>query len=243
MSLHHLPPIANRRGGPPARRGKAMRGYIVLLAVGIVAALIGIGVLAAGFSPQTHPLYFAISAAPDHDVRCQFSVVTGGGVSGTFVADSGTVNVWVMADAQHTAFIAPGTLTYLSATSGASGAFSADLPSGGTYFVETGHGGGYESTVQTGTEDVTINALPTSPFVTSIVIIAVGAVLLGVGLWWRTKPARPAAIWSTPPPYLPPGAFYPPPTPGGVGPPPSGLPPSAPGSTREPPPADRPLHA
>src|SRR5213596_2570126 len=176
-----------------------MRGYIVLLAVGIVAALIGVGVLAAGFTPQTHPLFFAISAGANHYVRYQFSVVTGGSVSGTFAADTGTVNVWVMTDAQR-------------------GAFSADLPSGGTYFVETGHGGGYESTVQTGTEDVTINALPTSPFVTSVVILAVGAVLLGVGLWWRTKPARPAATWSTPPPYMPPGAYYPPPMPGGVAP-------------------------
>jgi len=218
-----------------------MRGYIVLLAVGIVAALIGVGVLAAGFSPQTHPLFFAISAGANHYVRYQFSVVTGGSVSGTFTADSGTVNVWVMTDAQHTAFIATGTLTYLSATSGASGAFSADLPSGGTYFVETGHGSGYESTVQTGTEDVTINALPTSPFVTSVVIIAVGAVLLGVGLWWRTKPARPAAIWSTPPPYMPPGAYYPPPMPGGVAPPPSGLPQWAPGSPVTPLPAAVPL--
>ena len=70
-----------------------MRGYIVLLAVGIVAALIGVGVLAAGFSPQTHPLFFAISAGANHYVRYQFSVVTGGSVSGTFTADSGTVNV------------------------------------------------------------------------------------------------------------------------------------------------------
>src|SRR2546425_2085508 len=60
-----------------------MRGYIVMLAVGIVAALIGVGVLAAGFSPQTHPLFFAISAGANHYVRYQFSVVTGGSVSGT----------------------------------------------------------------------------------------------------------------------------------------------------------------
>ncbi len=205
-----------------------MRGYIVLLAVGIVAALIGVGVLAAGFAPQMHPLFFAISAGANHYVRYQFSVVTGGSVSGTFTADSGTVNIWVMTDAQHTAFITTGSLSYLSATSGASGAFSADLPSGGTYFVETGHGSGYESTTQTGTEDVTINALPTSPFVTSIVIIAVGAILLGVGLWLRTKPARPAAIWSTPPPYMPAGAYYPPPMPGVAPPGPPGWAPPAP---------------
>src|SRR3989441_3770310 len=218
-----------------------MRGYIVLLAVGIVAALIGVGVLAAGFSPQTHPLFFAISAGANRYVRYQFSVVTGGSVSGTFAADTGTVNVWVMTDAQHTAFISTGTLSYLSATSGASGAFSADLPSGGTYFVETGHGGGYESTTQTGTEEVTINALPTSPFVTSVVILAVGAILLGVGLWWRTKPARPAATWSMPPPYMPAGAYCPPPMPGGVAPPPSGLPGWPPGSPVTPLPAAVPL--
>src|SRR2546428_2964529 len=241
MSLHHPPSIDVRRGGPPARRGKTMRGYIVLLAVGIVAGLIGRGGLAPGFSPQTHPLFFAISAGANHYVRYQFSVVTGGSVSGTFTADSGTVNVWVMTDAQHTAFIATGTLTYLSATSGASGAFSADLPSGATYFVETGHGSGYESTVQTGTEDVTINALPTAPLVRSVVISGVGAVLLGVGLWWRKKPARPAAIWSTPPPYMPPGAYSPPPMPGGVAPPPSGLPQWAPGSPVTPLPAAVPL--
>src|SRR3989442_1489111 len=185
-----------------------MRGYIVLLAVGIVAALIGVGVLAAGFSPQTHPLFFAISAGANRYVRYQFSVVTGGSVSGTFAADTGTVNVWVMTDAQHTAFISTGTLSYLSATSGASGAFSADLPSGGTYFVETGHGGGYESTTQTGTEEGTINALPTSPFVTSAVILAVGAILLGVGLWWRTKPARPGAPWSAAVVAAAAGAFW-----------------------------------
>src|SRR3989442_12353906 len=100
-----------------------MRGYIVLLAVGIVAGLIGVGVLAAGFAPQTHPLFFAISAGANHYVRYQFSVVTGGSVSGTFTADSGTVNIWGMTDAQHPAFITTGSLSHLSATPRASGGF------------------------------------------------------------------------------------------------------------------------
>src|SRR5437870_13701717 len=110
MSLHHLPPIVVCRGGPPARRGKTMRGYIVLLAVGILAALIRVGVLAPGLSPQTHPLFFAISAGANHYVRYQFSVVTGGSVSGTFTADSGTGDGWVMTDAPAPAFLATGTL-------------------------------------------------------------------------------------------------------------------------------------
>ncbi len=133
-----------------------MRGYVVLLAVGIVAALIGLGVLFAGFRPQTHPLVFTITAGASHYVRYEFSIVTGGTISGSFAVDSGTVNVWVMTDAQHATFIGGGTLSYLSASSGSSGTFFANLPSGGTYFLETGHGGGYEPTVQTGTEAVTI---------------------------------------------------------------------------------------
>jgi hypothetical protein len=195
-----------------------------LVAVGIIAALIGLGILFAGFSPQTHPLFFALPAGANHYVRYGFSVVSGGTVSGSFTADSGTVNIWVMTDAQHTAFISGGTLSYLSASSGSNGTFSATLPSGGTYFVETGHGSGYETTAQTGTEEVTIDALPTTPFVASLVAIGLGGVLLGIGLWWRTKPVRPAVPWSTPPPYIPPGAYGPGPVQRGIGLPPSGPP-------------------
>src|SRR2546428_7678511 len=63
MSLHHPPPIDVCRGGRPRGGGRTMRGYIVLLAVGIVAALIGAGGLAAGFSPPTHPSVFPVIAA------------------------------------------------------------------------------------------------------------------------------------------------------------------------------------
>jgi hypothetical protein len=217
-----------------------MRGYVVLLAVGIVAALIGLGVLFAGFRPQTHPLVFTITAGASHYVRYEFAVVTGGTVSGSFAVDSGTVNVWVMTDAQHATFIGGGTLAYLSATSGSSGTFFANLPSGGTYFVETGHGGGYEATEQTGTEAVTIGALTTAPFVTSIVLVGIGAVLLGIGAWWRTKPARPDVPWYTPPPYIPSGVYFPPPMPGGFGPPPSGPPGWAPGPAMPAPPGAAP---
>lgn len=217
MALH-------RGEGHPREGGRTRRGYVVLLAVGIVAALIGLAILFAGFIPRTHPLIFALPAGANHYVRYEFSVVSGGSVSGSFTAYSGTVNIWVMTDAQHTAFISGGTLSYLSASSGSNGTFFATLPSGGTYFVETGHGSGYETTAQTGTEDVTVDALPTIPFVASMAVIGLGAVLLGIGLWWRTKPARPAMTWSTPPPYIPPGAYGPGPMQGGIGLPPSGPP-------------------
>lgn len=211
------------------------------MAVGIVAALIGLGILFASFGPTTHPLIFTLTAGANHYVRYQFSVVTGGTVSGSFSAYSGTVNVWVMTDAQHTAFISGGTLSYLSASSGSNGTFSATLPSGGTYFVETGHGSGYETTVQTGTEEVTIDALPTTPFVASMAVIGLGAVLLGIGLWWRTKPPRPAFTWSTPPPYLPPGAYGPGPMQGGIGIPPSSPPGWAAGPPMTAPPGGAPV--
>ncbi len=186
----------------------ALRRYTILMAVGIAVALLGTGVLAAGAPPSTHTGVIALTATPNYYMRQQLDVFTGGAITVTFsVTSGGTFNVWVMTAAQHAAFIATGALAYLAADSGSSGTFSTALPSGGTYFVETGHGAGYENQAETGIVSSVVDAWMAGPVQVGIGILVFAAILVAIGLYYRAKPERPPGA-PTPPPYMP--AQYPP---------------------------------
>ncbi len=197
-----------------------MRGYLVLVVLGVLALVSGVGLVAAATVPQTTTTTFSLPAG-NICTRFQFDVITGGSVTVTFQATSGAVDQYMMTEAQHTAFTSGGGLSYLAADTGSSGTFSASLPSGGTYFVESCHASGYESTDQTGSHTITVDAIGAGSFYGGVGALVVGAVLLGIGLWLRTRPARPV-----PPPYpaYSPYPYGPGPAYGGA----AGYPPQAP---------------
>ncbi|HYM40241.1 MAG TPA: hypothetical protein VEY12_08890 [Thermoplasmata archaeon] len=181
---------------------------MIPLAIGIVVALIGAGLLVSGAPPWTRYGVFTLIPGSNHFTRYEIDVFSGGTVSVTFsVTSSGTVNVWVMTDAQHTAFLATGVLNYLAADSGSSGTFSATLPTGGTYFVETGHGSGYENLNETGLHTIVVNAWAAGAVDLALGAFVVAAVLVLIGLYLRTRPQKVRG-YAVPPPYVP--AQYPP---------------------------------
>jgi hypothetical protein len=197
--------------------GTRTRAYPILIVFGVIALIVGGAILVGSVLPQVRSTTFTLPPG-NYCTRLQFDVVTAGTVDVVFQADVGAVNQYVMTEAQHAAFVGGGGLSYLATDSGSSGSFSASLPAGGTYFVETCHASGYETTTQTGSHMVTINAVSTS-IAGGIAGLVLGAILVGVGAWLWTKPPKPVS-----PPYpmypYPPSAPY-----GGPAMPPGSVPP------------------
>jgi len=174
----------------------------------VVCALIGLGVIAAAAPPSTHGGAVVLTTNPNYYIRLQLDLFSGGTVTVTFATTSGgTFTIWVMTDAQHTAFISTGVLNYLATDSGASGTFVASLPSGGRYFVEVGHGTGFENQAETGEVTASVNAWSSGPVEVGIGAFVVAAVLILIGLWLRARPEKVRG-YPLPPPYVP--AQYPP---------------------------------
>ncbi len=188
--------------------GTRTRGYLVLIVFGLVVLLIGVGALAAAaLVPQVTTTTFTLPPGQTYCTRFRFDTLTSGSVTVSFQVSPGSVNEYVMTEAQHTAFVSGAGLSYLASDTAPSGTFSASLPSGGTYFIESCHESSSAGLTQIGSHTMTVNAVSTGPFVVGVGAIVVAAILLGIGAWLRTRPPRP----SVPPmpmyPYAP-GAPY-----------------------------------
>ncbi len=176
-----------------------MKAHAVVFAIAAVLVLIGIGVIAGSASPRVSTTTFHLPASATYCTFFRFAVVAGGSVTGSFSASPGSVIQYVMTEAQNTAFVAGTGATYVAADTGASGTFTADLPSGGTYYVLSCHDLGYESVDQTGSHTMTVNGLSPDPFWAGIATLVLAIALAGVGMWLRSRPPRPMA---PPSPYM-----------------------------------------
>lgn len=177
-----------------------MRLYPVLIAFGIIAALFGIAFLAASTS-QMATTTFTLQPGTNYCTYHAISTVGGGTVTITFTASPGTVAQYVMTAAQETAFFGGAGLAYIGTDTAASDTFTTSLPTGGTYYVVSCHGTGYESTLQVGTHTMTVNGLIPGPFYAAVGAFVLACILIAVGLWLRSRPKPSAPAYATPPPY------------------------------------------
>jgi hypothetical protein len=171
---------------------------IILLVVATVFAIIGLVLIAASTVPQTKTTSFDLPVG-NYYTSIRFDVLTGGTLTVTYQSSSGLIGQSVMTEAEFTAFRSGGTVYALYDETGSSGSFTVTLPSGGGYFVVSTHGGGYENMEQTGIHTTTVQGISPTPFIGAVISFVVGAVLVAIGLWLRTKPPR--ARLPTYPPY------------------------------------------
>ncbi len=221
-------------GGPcapnsaaPTGRGIRIRRYVGWFVIAGVFLVIGVGGLIASTTPQTSTTTFTLQPQTGYCTYHRFDTLTGGPLTVIFSASPGIVDQYVMTDVQETAYYAGSGLTYIAQDSGASGTFTTSLPSGGTYYVLSCHGSGYESTTQTGTHTMTLAGVAPTPFYVGLGTLALGLVLVAVGLRFRKRelgaralsaaaatmtpaaaPAAGAGAWVATPP--PPAATGPP---------------------------------
>src|SRR3989441_743702 len=162
---------------------------IILLVVAVVCAIIGVVLLAASTVPQTKTTSFHLPVG-NYYTYLRFDVLTGGTLDVTYQGSPGLVDQSVMTEAEFSAFRSGGTAYAMYNDMGSSGSFRIALPSGGTYYLVSTHATGYDTTDQTGIHTTTVNGISPSPFIGAAISFVVAVVLLAIGLWLRTKPAR-----------------------------------------------------
>src|SRR5205809_7015705 len=87
-----------------------------------------------------------------------------------------------MTEAQHAQFLQTGQAQGLGQDTGTSGRLTTALPSGGTYFVEIGHGSGYKTTAETGVVRLSLSGLAPTLSVGGLGCVVRGTMLALVGL-------------------------------------------------------------
>lgn len=158
----------------------------IVFGVASFALFFGLGSLAVGLSP--HSTYHAITISSGDYNHLDFAYVFGAPVSATYeVTSGGSARVYLMSDAQFSAFAGTGAVTYLAISNATGGTLSADLPSGGTYHVVIRHEAGAMSTPLDVSLTMSYAGISPTTFYQGVAGLLVGAVLLPFGTHLRRR--------------------------------------------------------
>ena len=176
----------------------------VVLVLGLLLVFGGVSLFVAANGPRDRAYTFSLPSQANRYQRIQVSILTAGSIEVTYQSDY-VITVWVMTEAQHAEFLQTGQAQGLGQDTGTSGRLTTALPSGGTYFVEIGHGSGYETTAETGVVRLSLSGLDPTLSVGGLGCVVGGTILAVVGFLYRGVAKKREATMSP---------FY---GPGGVG--------------------------
>ncbi len=175
--------------------GNWMKAAIIVLAVvGAICLLGGIGALVDSARPASDSATITIPSGANWYYAYDFSLLASGHLSGTFQERSGgTVDVYVLTDAEFNVYDGGGSPQPLFSTSGVSGVIDVALPGSDTFHLVFDHGAGYDSLEQDVTVAITVSGI--GPPI--IVLAVVGAICLLGGIGALVDSARPASDSAT----------------------------------------------
>ena len=176
----------------------------VVMVMGLLLVLGGASLLVSASQARHFSYTFILPAQATRYQHIQINVLTAGAIDVSFESNY-AITIWVMTEAQHTQFLQTGQAQSIGQDTGTSGGFTAALPSGGTYFVEIGHGSGYETTAETGVVRLSLSGLDPTLSVGGLGCVVGGTILAVVGFLYRGVAKKREATMSP---------FY---GPGGVG--------------------------
>ena len=130
----------------------------VVMVLGLLLVLGGVSLFVAANGPRDRAYTFSLPNQANRYQRIQVSILTAGSIDVVYQSDY-AIMIWVMTEAQHADFLQTGQAQGLGQDTGISGGFTAALPSGGSYFVEIGHGSGYETTAEAGIVRLSLSGL------------------------------------------------------------------------------------
>jgi len=198
--------------------GNWMKAAIIVLAVvGAICLLGGIGALVDSARPASDSATITIPSGANWYYAYDFSLLASGHLSGTFQERSGgTVDVYVLTDAEFNVYDGGGSPQPLFSTSGVSGVIDVALPGSDTFHLVFDHGAGYDSLEQDVTVAITVSGIgPPIIFVAGIIALGLGILFVVLAAWKERRDRRaPQPLY--PPvqpnvPYYPPPAWGPPP--------------------------------
>ena len=156
----------------------------VVMVMGLLLVLGGASLLVSASQARHFSYTFILPAQATRYQHIQINVLTAGAIDVSFESNY-AITIWVMTEAQHTQFLQTGQAQSIGQDTGTSGGFTAALPSGGTYFVEIGHGSGSETTPETGLVRLGVSGLDPTLFSGGLGCIVGGTILAVVGFLYR----------------------------------------------------------
>ncbi|HYU06087.1 MAG TPA: hypothetical protein VEM77_02770 [Thermoplasmata archaeon] len=213
-----------------------MRAAIIALAVvGAILLLGGIAALASSFQPLSDSATITIPSGAQWYYAYDFSLLANGHVSGSFQERTGgSVDVYVLTDAQYKVYDGGGSPQPLFYTAGSSGQLDVALPGSDTFHLVFDHGAGYDAVQQDVDVVITVSGIgPPTYFIAGVVALGIGTLFIVLAAWKERRdklvpramyppmqpnvPSCPPPAWGPlPQPFTPPEQ---PPTPPDQGPP------------------------
>lgn len=169
------------------------RAWKALLVIGGILLVIGAGVFYSSFATRTTETH-SIPAGDRWYVYFEFNVMTGGSLFVDYASTgSGVIDVFLFTAAQYATYSDQGVSSALHSVVGASeGDFEISLPGSGRYFLAIDHGSGFENVEQSFRATIRLLGIDPAWFYGGIALLALGAVLVVVGLMRKRKAVRTA---------------------------------------------------
>lgn len=165
-----------------------MKKHKMLTALGGILILLGLIGLSWGLQPVNGTQTMTIPSGDGYYVYWKVSGWMNGHLSGDFSVASGTVYFYVLDSAEFNEYGIDLTVSQSMASgNGASGTFSCDLPSPGTYYIVAHHGSGSASSAQDLTVNYKVSGIEMLFFFGGIVLLAVGAVIVVLAMRMKGK--------------------------------------------------------
>lgn len=115
------------------------------------------------------------------------SEIAGGSLSGHFSVYPGTIDFYIFTKEQFDIFVDTGDADFVYHGSGSSGDFSVSFPTTGVYYIVASHAPAYVDITQQLTLTYVMKGLALTNLLIGIVVLAIGAVLIVIGLKVKGK--------------------------------------------------------
>ncbi len=164
----------------------------ILVGIGALLIVIGLYFALGAFGSSTQNKDFTIPSG-NYYYFFQSNTLIGGSVDGSFTVSSGaSVEVMVLTEAQYDEFASTGASAALTTDTGTSGDFSASLPSTGKITIVFVHATS-DTSAATVHADMTLSGIAMTDLLIMIGLLAVGAIVVVLGLRMRKKEAERSA--------------------------------------------------
>jgi hypothetical protein len=186
------------------------RAWQVLIIVGGILALVGGAGVVSSFSVR-YTGTIPIPAGALWYFPLEFDVVGGGSLSIDYAVMEGTVNVYVLTEAQYAGYQYGGFSEGLFAIGDtAAGSFDVALPTSGKYFVTFEHGWGFEGMAQEVRTTVRLLGIDPAWLSVGLAFVAMGGTILAFGFVGKRRAmrVRMPTVWSGPAMAPPSDVFF-----------------------------------